>query len=163
MDQRLGVRTMVATPLPAGPRGHFLTGHLPELKRDGLACLTRYAREYGDFVPLRFGPVRGALLNHPDLIEEVLVAQSGNFIKSPAVRNSRRLTGNGLLLNEGESWRRQRRLMQPAFHHQRIAAYGDTMVAYTQQMLAAWQDGEVRDVHQEMMSLTLQIVAKTLF
>jgi cytochrome P450 len=102
--------------------------------RDPLAFLTQCAREYGDFVPLRLGLRRGFLLNHPDLIEEVLVTQQRNFVKSPAVRRLRVL-GNGLVSSEGGFWRRQRRLMQPAFHRRRIAAYGEAMVALTERML----------------------------
>ncbi|HWP28587.1 MAG TPA: cytochrome P450 [Chloroflexota bacterium] len=98
----------VAKPLPAGPRGHLLLGHLVELGRDPLGALERYAREYGDFVPLRFGPKRAVLLNHPDYVEQVLVTSSHCFVKSPALRNSRRLIGHGLLTSEGEQWRRQR-------------------------------------------------------
>jgi cytochrome P450 len=154
---------MAVAALPRGPKGHFLLGQLPELRRDWLGCLERYAREYGDFVPLRLGPKRAVLLAHPALIEDVLIARQRDFIKSPAVRNGRRLLGNGLLTSEGEFWRRQRRLAQPAFHKQRIAAYGEVMVAHTQAMLDEWRDGEVRDVHAEMMRLTLSIVAKTLF
>jgi cytochrome P450 len=136
--------------------------------RDPLGFLTRCAREYGDFVPLQFGFRRGVLLNHPDYIEYVLVTNQRNFVKSPAVRRLHVL-GNGLLSSEGEFWRRQRRLIQPAFHRQRIAEYGQVMVSLTEQQLAGangtgiWRDGEVRDVAQEMMALTTAIVTRTLF
>jgi cytochrome P450 len=154
---------VIATSRPRGPRGHFLSGHLPELSRDWLGGLTRYAREYGDYVPLRLGPKRAVLLSHPDYVEYVLVTNARNFIKSPALRNSRRLLGNGLVTSEGDFWRRQRRLAQPAFHRGRIASYGEVMVAYTERLLAAWPDGAERDFHADMMQLTLEIVAKTLF
>src|SRR5919197_750609 len=150
-------------PLPPGPKGRPLTGHLPELKRDWLGAFTRYAREYGDFVPLRVGPQRAVLLSHPDYVEYILVTNNRNFIKSPILRNARRVMGNGLLTSEGDFWRRQRRLAQPAFHKQRLAAYGREMVAASERRIAAWRDGEVRDVHAEMMALTLEIVARTLF
>ena len=75
----------------------------------------------------------------------------------------RRVLGNGLLLSEGEFWRRQRKLIQPAFHQGRIAAYAEIMVGYTQRMLASWSDGQALDIHEAMMRLTLGIVAKTLF
>jgi cytochrome P450 len=71
--------------------------------------------------------------------------------------------GNGLLLSEGEFWRRQRKLIQPAFHQERIASYTEIMVGYTQRMLATWSDGQKLDIHEAMMHLTLGIVAKTLF
>ena len=154
---------MAAAVLPRGPRPHFLTGNLPEFRRDPLDFFVHAARQYGDFVPVRFPGARGAVLSHPDYIEEVLVAQHRNFVKSVAQRKIRSVVGNGLVLSEGEFWRRQRRLAQPAFHRERVAAYGGVMVAYAERMLNAWQDGETRDVHQEMMRLTLEIVVKTLF
>ena len=79
------------------------------------------------------------------------------------IQNSRWFLGEGLLTNEGSGWLRQRRLCQPAFHRERMASYGHTMSAFTEEMLATWKDGEVRDIHQEMMQLTMRIVAKVLF
>jgi cytochrome P450 len=155
---------------PPGPPAPGPMGQIPELARDQLGLYTRAARQYGDFVPLRFGIRRAIFLNHPDLIEQVLVTQNAKFIKSMALRRSRRLLGNGLLTSEGDFWRRQRRLAQPAFHRQRIAAYADTMVESTQRILADWDrltqaaGGPAPvDVHTEMMRLTLDIVSKTLF
>ena len=121
------------------------------------------AREYGDVVPVRLGPRRALLIYHPDAIEDVLVTRSRDFIKSPGVRLLSWLLGEGLLLSEGELWLRQRRLVQPAFHRERLAAYGEVMTAYTARQVADWKDGDVRDVHAEMMALTQAIVAKTLF
>src|SRR4030095_4263792 len=101
----------------------------------------------------------------PDDIEYVISTNAKNFIKSRNQRSPlfRRLVGNGLLSSEGETWKRQRRLAQPAFHRQRISAYGDVMVEYTDRLISTWQEGEVRDVHRDMMRLTLEIVVKTLF
>jgi len=147
-----------------GPRGHFLVGSGPEFGRDQLGFYTACARDYGDLVPIRLGPRRALLVYHPDAIEEVLVARSRDFVKSPGVRLLlRRLVGNGLFLAEGEFWLRQRRLVQPAFHRQRIGGYGEVMTSYTARRLAGWKDGDVLDVHAEMMTLTQIIVAKTLF
>ena len=85
------------------------------------------------------------------------------FIKGDALRSNHRVFGKGLLTNEGSSWLQQRRLIQPAFHQDRIASYGRIMVAYTERMLETWQDGEVRDIHGDVMRLGLEIVAKALF
>jgi cytochrome P450 len=101
------------------------------------------------------------LLNHPDHIESVLVSNSHNFVKGRTLRASRALLGDGLLTSEGEFWRRQRRLMQPAFHREHITSFANTIVEFAQRMLASWHPGETRDVHQEMIRLTLQIVAQT--
>ena len=154
---------MATTLAPPGPKAHFLVGNLPELRRGRLDFYTRCAREYGDIAAFRFGPRRAVLLSHPDYIEQVLVTANRRFIKHFALRRSRLLLGNGLLTSEGDFWRRQRRLAQPAFHRNRVAAYGDLMVAYGERMLSTWQDGETRDIHADMMSTTLDIVAKVLF
>jgi cytochrome P450 len=148
---------------PPGPTGRLLTGNLPELRQDSLGTYVRYARQYGDCVSLRFGPSRITLLSHPDLIEEVLVTKSANFTKHWGLRAARRLLGDGLLTSEGESWRRQRRLIQPAFTRERIASYGQTMVRLAERHTEQWRDGQTRDVHADMSQLALEIAAATLF
>jgi cytochrome P450 len=153
----------VATPtLPRGPRAHFLVGNLPELSRDQLGFYRRIADEYGEFVPYRVGHRRAVLLSRPEWIEHVLI-HGQDFIKGPLYGALRPLLGLGLLTSDGDFWRRQRRLAQPAFHRERIATYGDVMAGYATRMVEGWRDGEVRDVHADMMQLTLQVVAKTLF
>ena len=155
---------MTVKALPRGPRGHVFLGSGSDFGRDQLGFYAACAREYGDLVPVRLGPRRALLVYHPDAIEEILVVRNRDFIKSPGVRLLLRpLIGNGLFLSEGEFWLRQRRLVQPAFHRQRIAAYGQVMISYAQRRLAKWKDGDVVDVHAEMMTLTQEIVAKTLF
>jgi len=109
------------------------------------------------------GPYRILLIYHPDAIEELLVTRSRDFVKSPGVRFLRPLLGDGLLLSEGDTWLRQRRLVQPAFHRQRVAGYGDVMSAFAERHLAHWKNGDVIEVHGEMMALTQAIVGKTLF
>ena len=157
-----GKASVFARPDPAYPPGPS-GDQLPALAADQLALYERISRDYGDFVPARFGLRRAVFVNHPDYIEQVLVTHSGKFIKSLALRRSRRLLGNGLLTSEGDFWRRQRRLAQPAFHRQRISAYAETMVDSTEQLLTEWRDQQTLDVHAEMMRLTLDIVCKTLF
>ena len=151
--------------VPPGPKEHLMLGHLPEYGKDPLGFLTRCAREYGDVVQLRFPRTRVYLLNRADYIEEVLSSDDGRFArhKGMRLRATQALLGNGLLTSEGKYSRSQRRLALPAFHSARIVAYGAVMTAYTDQMLAGWRPGQTRDVHQEMMQLTLKIVAKTLF
>lgn len=150
-------------PSPPGPRGHWLSGNLPEFRAGRLEYLRQCARTYGDVVALRFAHRRIYLVSHPDLIEDVLVTQNQNFIKHFALRLNPLLLGKGLLTSEGEFWLRQRRLIQPAFVRSRIAAYAPAMVETTLRMLAGWQPGQQRNIHAEMMKLTLDIAAKTLF
>jgi cytochrome P450 len=130
---------------------------------DPLNYFTGLARKYGDIAGLRIFNFRLYLINHPDYIEDVLVNHPRKFIKGRVLQANRRVFGKGLLTSEGDFWLRQRRLAQPAFHRARIAGYASTMVEYTERLLHEWQDGEERDIHKEMMRLTMQIVGKTLF
>jgi cytochrome P450 len=149
--------------LPPGPSPDSRSGSFANYSRDPLGFLPALAREYGDIVTMRFYKFRVYYVNHPDYIEEVLVNQARKFIKGRILRANKGLFGNGLLTSEGDFWLRQRRLAQPAFHRARIAAYAETMVRFAERILEGWRDGESRDVHAEMMRLTLQIVSKTLF
>src|SRR5580704_9648958 len=131
-------------PLPPGPKGSFLFGSLRDFGRDPLAFLERCARDYADFLPIRFFNRPPIILNDPRDIETVLVTQARNFRKTIGYRTPimRRLFGEGLLTSEGEHWVRQRRLNQPAFHRDRIATYVDIIVQFAGQMLATWRSGE---------------------
>jgi len=154
---------MVVKLPPRPPGWRWLTGHLGEFSRDRLGFMVRCAREYGDMTRIRLGHHRVYLANHPDLVEEVLVAKSRHFIKHFALRLNPEILGKGLLTSEGDFWLRQRRLIQPAFVRSRLAAYGPAMVAAADRVLDEWQPGEARDVAKEMARITLDIAAKTLF
>jgi cytochrome P450 len=138
---------------------------MPEFNRDTFGFIERCRRDYGDVVRMRFLYLTAHFLYHPADIEYVLVTNAKNFIKSRSLRTPffQRLVGNGLLTSEGEVWKRQRRLAQPAFHRQRISAYAEVMVEYGSRMIASWRAGETRDIHRDMMRLTLEVVVKTLF
>jgi cytochrome P450 len=154
------------TPLrrPPGPKGHFLLGNLPDFGHDMLGFFANCARQYGDVVSLRLAGFPACLLNHPKHFEYVLISNHRNFIKHSFFwRHVTSLFGESLLTSEGDSWLRRRRLAAPAFHGERIASYGRVMVDYGERMLRRWRDGEVRDIHQEMMHLTMEIVTRTLF
>jgi cytochrome P450 len=114
-------------------------------------------------VPARLAHRRVVYVFRPDLIEEVLVTKNRDFGRSLFFGLLRPVFGNGLLLAEGDSWLRQRRLVQPGFHRQRIAAYGAIMTAFADERLSRWKDGDTIDIHAEMMAVTQAIVAKTLF
>jgi cytochrome P450 len=149
--------------LPPGPRGNFLVGSAVDLGRSSMKFLTHCAREYGDIVYLRFFNTPICLLTHPNEIEYVLVKNPSNFVKSRDYRALKSVLGNGLLTNEGASWQKQRKLVQPAFRHENTQRYADVMVRDATRMLDTWRDGETRDIHQQMMALTLGIVAEALF
>jgi cytochrome P450 len=149
---------------PPGPSTGLKRWSLGPLNSgDPLKYFTGLMREYGDLVSLRVLNFRILLLNHPDHIEDVLVNHPRKFIRGRVLLANKRVFGRGLLTSDGDFWLRQRRLAQPAFHRARIADYASTMVEYTERLLHEWQDGEERDIHAEMMRLTLQIVGKTLF
>jgi cytochrome P450 len=148
---------------PPGPPQTWVFGNLKEFGRDQLDTMTRWARQYGDLVSARFGPRRVVFANHPELVEQVLVEQNRKFIKHYRLRQTRRTLGQGLLTSEADFWRSQRKLAQPAFHRERISAYARLMVDNAERMLTTWADGQTRDVQDDMMRLTLEIVARTLF
>jgi len=150
--------------LPPGPKGLPFFGMALTLRRDVLGTITRIAREYGDIAHMPLLMQSRILANRPDLIEDLIVRQPQKFDKGPGLKDaSRRLLGEGLLTSDGELWRRQRRLAQPAFHRQRIAEYAQVMVEQAQAHIRDWRVGDRRDMAAEMMELTLVIAVKTLF
>jgi cytochrome P450 len=138
--------------VPPGPKGRFPVGNALDFSRgDWLDFLVHCAREHGDVVFFRLLNVPLCLLTHPDDIEEVLVKNSSNFVKSRNYHALKPILGNGLLMSEGAFSQKQRKLIQPSFRHESIAACAEVMADSAQQMLAGWRDGQTRDVHQEMM------------
>jgi len=154
--------TVEPAPLPASARSRYPGEFLALLARNHLALFRRMA-EYGDVVQVRLGRQRLVLLNHPDDIQRMLATEQRNFVKGRALERVKILLGEGLLTSEAPRHLRQRRLMQPAFHRDRVAAYGAVMSEYARQTANAWQDGTAFDVHDEMMRLTRAIAGKTLF
>ncbi len=153
--------------LPRPPRPEQVqpgqAGAGPRFNPNPLELLPALAQTYGDVVDFS-GEENAYLLSNPKDIEFVHV-QTGRlfdkgYAQGPALQ---RLFGNGLVVSEGDFWLRERRMVQPAFHRGRIQGYGEVMVNYAQRLLEGWHDGEVRDVHADMMRVTLDIIVKTLF
>ena len=152
-----------------------MTGNLLDFTSNSLEYLTACAREYGDLARMRILGRPVWLASHPDLIEQVMVKSNRGFLKSRAERRGLSFLGDGLLTSEGEFWRRQRRLQQPAFHKKRIEGYAATMVECAEQMGDEWRverrcerrgerGAETQiDLHAEMMRLTLRIVNLAMF
>jgi cytochrome P450 len=150
--------------VPPGPKGWPLVGVSFEIVRDPLKLMQRIARDYGDIVRIPVLLQSRILLNHPDWIEQALIIQQAKFHKSDFTKRAvERMLGQGLLISEGDFWRRQRRLAQPAFHRARINEYGSTMVQIADAHVREWRDGDVRDMAHEMMMLTLNTAVRTLF
>jgi len=158
------LQTTFAAKLPPGPK---LSALQQLVYRPGagnpLAFFTTLARTYGDIVTYRMGGEQVFLVSDPYLVKDILVTNNRSFIKGRGLQRAKRLLGEGLLTSEDPQHLRQRRRMQPAFHRDRVAAYGNTMVEYADRMGQEWQDGASIDAAHEMMRLTLSIVGKTLF
>jgi cytochrome P450 len=151
-------------PLPPLVKGYPLLGSFPDVIRDPLGFLVRTVRDYGDVFRVRVGPMQFYVLTHPTDVEYVFRGNHRNFIKDIGTRTLlSAVLGQGLVTSEGELWRRQRRLAQPAFQQDSIQHYSTIMVDYARRSLELWRPGETRDVHADMMRLTLEIVARTLF
>jgi cytochrome P450 len=148
---------------PPGPKGRFLLGSLIEVSRDWLGFYARCAEEYGDVVRIHLAHVPVYLVAHPRDIETVLVTNAGNFTKSADYRALARVLGRGLLTSEGEFWKRQRSLIQPAFHRQNILTYAALMTRAAGRMLDSWKEKAERNIHEDMMRVTLEIVAQCLY
>lgn len=153
----------MTAPLPPRAPGLPFFGNARPFFRDPLGFLLETQRRHGDVVRVSLGPMKTTLLAHPDLVEQVLVTDNKRFQKDAFVDNLRPVLGDGLLTSEGDFWRRQRRLAQPAFHRERIAGYGAIMIEYASALARTYRDGQIRAIHKDMMRLTLEIVAKTLF
>ena len=149
--------------LPPGP-SNPLYGALALLRgRSRLSVLADLSQRYGDVVYFRTLGDQYAVLNHPDYARDVLVTQHRLFHKGVGLERAKLLLGEGLLTSEDELHQRQRRLLQPAFHRERIAAYAATMTAYTLRRSQEWTASAAFDMAREMSALTLTIAGKTLF
>ena len=155
---------MPSNPAP-GPKGVPFLGSLPDAWQDVLGTLTAAFRDHGEVARLRFGPYDYYLVNDPEIVKHVLVDNAKNYQKSKSYEGLRLVLGNGLVTSEGDFWRRQRKLAQPAFHKEKLQAFATTMVDSTAAMLDRWEGDAALtvDVHAEMMRLTLSIVGRTLF
>lgn len=149
--------------VPPGPAGSWLLGSLVDFHERPLELMETNARQYGDVVRFRFVHLPCYQLVHPDDVYKLLVDTEDSFVKGIGQEGFRPLVGQGLLLNEGASHRRQRRMMQPAFHKQRIGRYAEQMVTLAEQTRSRWRDGQRVDMADEMNRLTLAVATETLF
>ncbi len=156
-------------PVPAA--GGSRARQLASMAIDAPRFLQRTAAEYGHVVRLKLGRGPVVLLTDPDATRAVLVDERA-FPKGlgrgvaggePGDTPLRAVLGNGLLTSRGEHHRRQRRLIQPAFHHRRIASYADVMVAEATAMTAQWTDGAAVDLHGAFAAATLRVLTRTVF
>jgi len=144
-------------------RGLPVLGRLLEFRRDPLGFLQSIAAEQGDVARFRLGPQSVVLLSHPDDIRDLLVSHNTRFVKNRMLHRARILLGEGLLTSEEPRHTRQRKLVQPAFYRERLPAYAASMVKQAESAASLWQPGQTVQLNEEMMRLTLAIVAETLF
>ena len=141
----------------------WLLKNLPLLKDNPGAFFAALARDHGDLVHLPLGKRHFYLLNDAALIRDLLVTHGASFEKFPRIDRTQGLFGDGLLTSEEPLHMKQRRLIQPAFHRDRILSYGATMADCARRACARWRDGETIDLAAEMNHLALDIVSRTLF
>lgn len=132
-------------------------------RRDPLAYVGDVSRRSVDIRHITLDQRNVFLVNHPELIRDVLVTHDWNFIKGPGLKASKPVLGDGLLTSEGELHRRQRRLAQPGFNHDRLGQYAKYMANCAERTASSWNDGEEYAINEEMMRLTLNIVTRCLF
>ena len=153
--------------LANGPAGLPFVGNILEFMPNPLGFLLRMANEYGALARFRLGGVTANQVNHPDGVQRVLLDNNHNYYKGDNWEPLRQVGGNGLFTSEGNFWLSQRRLMQPAFHRQRIAGFSGIMVGRAREMLERWEiaadNGTPIDISQEFSALTMAIIMDAMF
>jgi cytochrome P450 len=145
---------------PPGPKDLLPYALARKFLRDPLKTLSTISQDYGYISHFKFGKQNVYFLNHPNYIEEVLVTNYKNFIKSRGLQVSKRLLGSGLLTSEGDYHDKERRLIQPTFYPKRIKSYAEVMIKKTLNLCENWKEGSILDIHKEMTRLTLEIISK---
>ena len=149
-----------AKPIPF-VREFPILGSIPQFMGDRLAFQLRIVQELSDVCGFHMGPVPVIVFNKPEYVQRILVEHASDFDKGRVLR--RGITGNGIFISEGEFHRKQRKLMAPSFQPHQIASYADTMANYGEQLQQTWRDGELIDLNQHMISVTMSIIGKVLF
>ncbi|MDH3201455.1 MAG: cytochrome P450 [Myxococcales bacterium] len=145
-------------------KGHWLWGGTFDFQRNPAEFLLEAHEKYGDVFVTRVLTGQSYFIRDPEVIQAINVTHAKHIHKPKVVKQMwKPFLGNGLVPNDGESWRRQHKLIMPGFHKRRIDAYAPTMAEYTRDMVRGWVEGEQRDFRKEMVALTLRVVAKTLF
>jgi cytochrome P450 len=145
-------------------KGHWLWGGTFDFQRNPAEFLLQAHEKYGDVFVTRVLTGQSYFIRDPEVVNAINVTHAKHIQKPKVVKQMwKPFLGNGLVPNDGESWRRQHKLIMPGFHKMRVDAYAPTMAEYTRDMLRAWREGEQRDFRKEMVQLTLRVVAKTLF
>ncbi|MEM7028489.1 MAG: cytochrome P450 [Chloroflexota bacterium] len=169
MTQLLGTQKATGQrPLPPSVKGLPIIGPLPMMTKDFFGFITEARETYGDAYTLNFGPTKAIILNHPRHVEHVFLRHATNYSKGgPMWATIRDLIGNGLASSEGDFWRKQRRMIQPQFHHQRIAGLANLMMEAIDEGLADWDiavdTNQSIDAEKAFSRITMKVIVKTMF
>src|SRR5688572_16118973 len=161
----------IPTPIPhkniPGPRGLPILGVMPEMVSDMLGLFTKTAREFGGIAQFKLLNSKYFLITNPDYVKYILQDNYKNYIRGRSVETGRVLLGNGLPLIDGDFWLRERRMLQPAFHRERLGKLADTVTTIIDKCMQDWsakaKQDQTLDVDDEMMRLTLTVIIKSMF
>lgn len=154
---------MTTSEKPPGPRSILGLRQAWAFRSDPLSYLQDLARNHGDIAHFQLGWRHAYLLNHPSLVQEFLVVHAAKHVRGPVMQRGRAVMGDGLLTSEEPLHGMQRKLIQPAFHREPMTRYAGVMSTCARHACERWRDGEVFDLHKEMMRLTLAILGRALF
>jgi cytochrome P450/tellurite resistance protein len=163
-DQLVAEEEAHEHPQPPGPKGHLLFGVAQQFSEDPLGMMTRAMLEHGDVVSLPLPFAKLLLLSKPEHVQHVFVDNPGLYQRGVQFEPVKLATGDALFTTEGDFWRRQRRIAQPAFHNKKIHAFGETIATLTAGMLDRWDaqadTGKPLEIADEMMRITLRVIGK---
>lgn len=154
--------------LPPQHRGHWLLGVLPDLRDAPHLFLHDLCERHGDVVGMRVGPLRSVVVRDPADVEHILVGNRHNWVKtgSPAYETLKLVIGEGLVTSEGDTWLKHRRLMQPAFHKERLEGFARAMGEEAERTAGRFEEavrsGALVDVAREMTLFTQRVVLRTI-
>jgi len=148
---------------PPGPGPLETVQFHVDFVRDQIESFRKLDEQYGPISRSRFGSLEFYLVTDPEAIEEVLLRNARSFHKDAISQDVRHLVGNGLIISEGEKWRRQRKLIAPNLQPRHLESYAEVMVDQTRRTVDTWEDGEVIQLDRDMMEITLRVVVQTLF
>lgn len=155
--------TVESVPPFGSPPGRLpLAGHALSVLRRPMEFI-KEQRSHGDLVQLWLGPQSFYIVNTPELLRELLAVRHGDFVKGKTFDMARPVLGDGLLSSDGEFHRRQRQLIQPAFHHDRVAHYAIVMRDVAELHSERWNSGQTIEFNETMMEIALTVVMKSLF